>query len=101
MTQLARIERHPCGPRLYLVGRRVHHGAAGAVGLAAGIATRSRYLTLASLALVVHDAHDFPWRDSDNHAATQVPSPVLRLHADTHQQPQPIPASGTIEGGTR
>ena len=62
------VVRHPWGPRLYVGGIRVHHGSAGcALGIAALVA-RSPWLTLLALALVLHDACDFPWRESDNHA---------------------------------
>jgi len=61
------VVRHPSGPRVYIAGLRVHHGSAGcALGLAALIA-RSPWLAGAALALVLHDARDFPWRECDNH----------------------------------
>lgn len=37
------------GPRVYVLGRRVHHGFVGAVLAGVG------------LALMVHDRLDFPW----------------------------------------
>ena len=58
---------HPCGPRVYLLGRRVHHGVVGCAALAAALATRRRWLLPLGALLVAHDARDFPWRDIDNH----------------------------------
>jgi hypothetical protein len=61
------VLRHPYGPRLYLGGVRVHHGAAGLCLLGAGALAHSRALLALGTALVVHDRRDFPFRDSDNH----------------------------------
>jgi len=36
--------------RTYICGRRLHHGAVGAAGF------------VLSIALILHDRHDFPWR---------------------------------------
>jgi hypothetical protein len=59
---------HPCGPRLYLAGRRVHHGTAGiALAALALFAHQPRFAAL-GVAMIAHDAGDFPWRDCDNHA---------------------------------
>lgn len=63
------VVRHPCGPRLYLVGRRVHHGTVGCLLLAAATAMRRPWLAAVGAAVVAHDAADFPWRDADNHGA--------------------------------
>lgn len=41
-----KIMRHPLGPRVWVLGRRIHHGAVGAV------------LTAVGLLLAVHDRHD-------------------------------------------
>lgn len=68
---MIRVVRHAHGPRLYLVGRRVHHGSAGL--LAAAVSYRLRRHRAARVALLVglsaaaHDARDFPFRDIDNH----------------------------------
>jgi hypothetical protein len=62
------VVRHPWGPRIYVAGRRVHHGSAGvAIGLL-GLVSRNPLLGVAGLAMVADDISDFPWRDSDNHA---------------------------------
>ena len=61
------VVRHPFGPRVYLAGRRVHHGSAG-IGVALlALATRRPLLAAFGLAMSAHDARDFPWRDRDNH----------------------------------
>lgn len=47
---IVRVERHPTGRRVYLLGRyRCHHGATGLALIAIG------------LILIADDAHDFPW----------------------------------------
>jgi hypothetical protein len=69
---------HPYGPRVYVLGRRVHHGAVGCMALAAAAATRRRWLVGVGALLVSHDARDFPWRDVDNHPPS---SRRLRLSA--------------------
>jgi hypothetical protein len=55
---MVKIAQHPEGPRLTIVGQRVHHGA---VGIIAMIALR-KHPKLAALALapVIDDLHD--WR---------------------------------------
>jgi len=50
-----KIRRHKSGPRVYLLGFRIHHGTVGIIG------------TIISLALIVHDYKDFPFTDSSNH----------------------------------
>lgn len=54
------IHRHPQGPRLYVSGQRVHHGASGLALAGSLLAMRKHRLCLAALAIVAHDAHD--WR---------------------------------------
>lgn len=41
------------GPRLYIFGRRIHHGLVGAC------------LTALGAVLSIHDRRDFPWRLRD------------------------------------
>lgn len=78
--RLIRVHRHAYGPRVYVLGRRVHHGSAGAIGVASYLASyRVSYLASyrsypAARALVAlgaialwHDRADFPFRDIDNH----------------------------------
>ncbi len=64
MTAL-RVERHAKGPRVYVLGLRVHHGASGALGLAAAYRLRRRpragLLAAISVAAIVDDLHDFPF----------------------------------------
>lgn len=59
MASLVAIRSYPQGPRVWVCGQRLHHGATGCV-LAALCARRHRRLALAALALVIHDRHD--WR---------------------------------------
>lgn len=61
------VKWHKRGPRVYFVGRRVHHGPA--FGLAAVLCWRFRWRTLAA-ALGVYaatDWRDFPFTDNCNH----------------------------------
>jgi hypothetical protein len=62
-----RINHHRRGPRLYVVGCRIHHGPA--FGLAAVLAWqfRWRHLALALGAYAATDARDFPFTDHNNH----------------------------------
>lgn len=63
-----RIDDHPCGPRVYVLGRRVHHGVAGIAGFLV-LASAGRYCEAArSLCWAATDWRDFPFRDCDNHA---------------------------------
>lgn len=64
---MIRINRHKSGPRLYLIGRRVHHGPA--FGLAAVLCWRFRWRTLAAAlgAYAATDWRDFPFTDGCNH----------------------------------
>lgn len=55
---VARIIRHPNGPRLYVGGLRVHHGTTGLLVAAAGLGSRSRPLVALGLLLAAHDRHD-------------------------------------------
>lgn len=52
------IRRHPSGPRCWVVGQRVHHGATGCVLLAAALLLRRRALLAAGLVLCAHDRAD-------------------------------------------
>lgn len=56
------VEHNTNGPRLYVHGLRVHHGLTGSALVAVGLLTHERALVGCGLALVAHDAHDFPWR---------------------------------------
>ena len=66
LSPVLRLDRHPAGPRLYVAGRRVHHGSAGAIG-ALTLARRHPLLGAICVALLWHDRRDFPFRDCDNH----------------------------------
>jgi hypothetical protein len=56
-----RIERNANGPRVYVFGLRIHHGLAGVALIAVGLAHSERSLIALGCALVLDDAHDFPW----------------------------------------
>lgn len=62
-----RIHRHERGPRVYLAGRRVHHGPA--FGTAAVLCWGGRFRVLAAVfaGIAATDWRDFPFRDCDNH----------------------------------
>jgi hypothetical protein len=51
---------YPEGPRLWLAGQRVHHGATGCALLPAAILARRWGLVACAAVLVLHDRHD--WR---------------------------------------
>jgi hypothetical protein len=67
---MIRVASHPCGRRVYVLGRRVHHGSAGCAIAAIGVATHHRALAALGAALALHDARDFPFRDCDNHGSS-------------------------------
>lgn len=61
-----RVTREPTGPRVYVAGVRVHHGATGAILVAVGARARYRPAVLLGCLLLAHDWRDFPFRDCDN-----------------------------------
>lgn len=64
---MIRLIPHPHGPRLYVVGRRVHHGPAFGVAAALCWRGRLRVLAAAFAGIAATDYKDFPFRDCDNH----------------------------------
>lgn len=64
---MIRLIRHERGPRVYILGRRVHHGSVGCGLLAVGCFARLRSLRVIAFAMILHDGADFPFRDCDNH----------------------------------
>lgn len=44
---MIRVERHPLGPRVFLLGQRVHHGAVGVL------------LIMAGTLMALDDKHDY------------------------------------------
>jgi hypothetical protein len=64
---MIRIAHHPHGPRVYIAGRRVHHGLAGGIAAVALLGTSHRNLALGAAAWAMTDWRDFPFRDCDNH----------------------------------
>lgn len=61
MGRVVVIQRHVRGPRLFVFGQRLHHGATGCGLVAASLAHRRlRALALVGAILAAHDAHD--WR---------------------------------------
>jgi hypothetical protein len=61
---MVRIDHHPNGPRLYVAGRRCHHGLAALLSLP--FLWRHRTLRTWALIALAHDIADFPFRDCDN-----------------------------------
>jgi len=59
--QIITIQRHPKGPRVWVLNQRVHHGASGILTAAACVALRKNKLAAVALLAVAHDAHD--WRE--------------------------------------
>lgn len=64
---MIRIVKHERGPRVYLVGLRVHHGTTGIVCMFVGRIMKYKLLHALGCALVLHDAKDFPFTDNNNH----------------------------------
>jgi hypothetical protein len=62
-----RVQRHTRGPRVYLAGRRVHHGLAFGLAALLALTRRHRRLALALGAWAATDWRDIPFRDRDNH----------------------------------
>ena len=54
------IQHHPCGPRVWIFGQRVHHGAVGIVAAAVFSAGGLHLAVAIAAAVAAHDAHD--WR---------------------------------------
>lgn len=61
---MIRVEQHPTGPRVYVAGRRLHHGMTALITLAVA---KNRKVRLVAYAALLHDIRDFPFRDIDNH----------------------------------
>ena len=64
---MIRLHRHKRGPRLYVVGCRVHHGPGGAILAGAALAAKRRRLAVLFVAWALTDWRDFPFRDNCNH----------------------------------
>jgi hypothetical protein len=71
LSPAIRIERHAYGPRVYLLGLRVHHGLIGCVLALLGTWRRERSLLPLGLMLVCTDRHDFPWSPREATSATR------------------------------
>lgn len=52
------VRRYPAGPRVWVCGQRVHHGATGLV--LAALLHKRRHFAAACLLACLHDRHD--WR---------------------------------------
>lgn len=61
MTAVRVARRDLPGPRVWILGARVHHGLVGALALGAGVVFRRGSLIALGALAVLHDAHDFPW----------------------------------------
>lgn len=57
LSSLVTVQRYPTGPRCWIAGQRIHHGATGLV-LAAVLRRRWR-LASACLLLAIHDRRDW------------------------------------------
>jgi hypothetical protein len=64
---MIRIHRHARGPRVYVLGKRVHHGTVGVVGVCVFGFTGQKRMRSLSLLMLAHDARDFPFLDRNNH----------------------------------
>lgn len=64
---MIRLHRHPRGPRLYVIGRRMHHGPGGAILAGVALIAKRRRLAAACLLWAATDWRDFPFRDNCNH----------------------------------
>lgn len=49
------------GPRVWVVGWRIHHGLAGAVVLPLALIAHQPALAFVAALAVVHDRRDWPW----------------------------------------
>ncbi len=56
---MIRLQRHELGPRVWICGVRIHHGATGCLLALAGMLTNQRRAVLAGLALCAHDRADY------------------------------------------
>lgn len=61
------IRRNPHGPRLYVGGRRVHHGVLGTVLALGALVAKRRRVAAVFIVYAASDYKDFPFRDIDNH----------------------------------
>jgi hypothetical protein len=52
------VQRHPQGPRVWIAGQRIHHGASGTILGAAALLARRRRLGAVLLAWALTDWHD-------------------------------------------
>jgi len=59
MPRPVKVLRPPSGPRVYVLGLRLHHGLSGALLVSMGLIRRDRRLVGAGLAMVVHDRADY------------------------------------------
>lgn len=59
---MLRIEHHPNGPRVYVLGLRLHHGLTAAVVVVGALATHHHAIAALAGVAMIEDLHDFPWR---------------------------------------
>lgn len=57
---MLRVTSYPSGPRCWIIGQRIHHGAAGCLLVVLGARVNRPAWVAAGLMLVGHDSHD--WR---------------------------------------
>lgn len=78
LMPLVVVRSYPQGPRCWVAGQRVHHGATGL--LLAAVLRRHPRLALAALALVAHDRHDWRvWFAREKLPAIALDTPALDL----------------------
>lgn len=55
---LVRVERHPNGPRVWVLGHRFHHHTSGAILMLIGALRHDRTLMVLGVVLIADDWHD-------------------------------------------
>lgn len=64
---MLRVVRHPQGPRVYVVGLRLHHGVGGSAAAALALRVGRRDIALIFALWALTDWRDFPFTDRCNH----------------------------------
>lgn len=64
---MIRVAHHTNGPRVYVIGLRLHHGVSGAALAAVALAAHRRGLALGFAIWAATDYRDFPFTDHNNH----------------------------------
>ncbi len=64
---IVKVASNPRGPRVYIVGKRVHHGSGGALLALAALKMRQRKVAALLAIWAITDWRDFPFTDACNH----------------------------------